>query len=121
MTQAPASPEERGATAPRLPDWLSLAAAPSFAVMALVSAVSQGRADLLCSATSDLSPLGGMVPMYVLMSAFHLAPWLRLASARPSASARHATSFDPTAGGGVVERCDRSDRGLRTALQAMEE
>jgi hypothetical protein len=26
------------------------------------------------------SPLAGMVPMYLLMSAFHLAPWLRLVS-----------------------------------------
>jgi hypothetical protein len=24
------------------------------------------------------SPLSGMVPMYLLMSAFHLAPWLKL-------------------------------------------
>jgi hypothetical protein len=28
------------------------------------------------------SPLGGMVPMYLLMSAFHLAPWLKLISRR---------------------------------------
>jgi hypothetical protein len=24
------------------------------------------------------SPLGGMAPMYALMSAFHAAPWLKL-------------------------------------------
>jgi hypothetical protein len=30
---------------------------------------------MLCGATSRL---GGMVPMYLLMSAFHLPPWLKL-------------------------------------------
>jgi len=38
--------------------------------------------DMLCSAARDGSPLTGMVPMYLLMSAFHLAPWLRLLSSR---------------------------------------
>jgi hypothetical protein len=52
---------------------LHLAAAPVFALMALVTGFSGG--DILCGATS---PLGGMVPMYLLMSAFHLPPWLRL-------------------------------------------
>ncbi len=59
-------------------DWLSLAAAPTFAAMALVTAVSGG--DMLCAA----SPTGGMVPMYALMSVFHVGPWLRLlTAARP--------------------------------------
>ena len=35
--------------------------------------------DMICSAGQDASPLTGMVPMYLLMSAFHLAPWLRAA------------------------------------------
>ena len=63
-------------------DWLSLAAAPSFAIMALLTAVL-GRApmDALCSAARD-APLSGMVPMYLLMSAFHLSPWLKLLSSR---------------------------------------
>ena len=57
---------------------LSLAAAPTFAIMALLSAIPGGGApDILCSAASA-SPLGGMIPMYLLMSAFHSAPWLRL-------------------------------------------
>jgi hypothetical protein len=56
--------------------WLSLAA-PTFAVMALLSAMPGGGAmDVLCS--TGASPLGGMIPMYLLMSAFHSAPWLRL-------------------------------------------
>ena len=61
-------------------DWLSLAAAPIFATMALVTAVvGVGPMEVLCAAAS---PLGGMVPMYLLMSAVHLAPWLKLASGR---------------------------------------
>jgi hypothetical protein len=61
--------------------WLSLAAAPTFAMMALLTAVLDGGApDMLCSAARHASPLSGMVPMYVLMSAFHAAPWLKLIS-----------------------------------------
>ena len=56
--------------------WLSLAAAPTFAIMALLSATG-GAPDLLCSSAGG-SPFGGMIPMYLLMSAFHSAPWLRL-------------------------------------------
>jgi len=61
--------------------WLGLAAAPTFAVMALLSCVTGGDADMMCSAAHAVSPLSGMVPMYVLMSAFHFAPWLKLISA----------------------------------------
>jgi hypothetical protein len=63
----------------RAADLLTFAAAPTFAVMALVTAVGGGGPlDALCSAGPDASVLTGMVPMYVLMSAFHAAPWLRL-------------------------------------------
>jgi hypothetical protein len=59
-------------------DWLSLAAAPTFAAMALLSGVfGGGHADMLCATVHEVSPLGGMVQMYLLMSAFHLAPWLK--------------------------------------------
>lgn len=61
-------------------DFLYLAAAPTFAIMALLTAVwGGGSPDALCSGAS---PLSGMVPMYSLMSAFHLAPWLKLISNR---------------------------------------
>jgi hypothetical protein len=64
-------------------DWLSLAAAPTFAVMAVVTAISGGSPpDILCTAAHEASPLSGMVPMYLLMSAFHLAPWLKLIAGR---------------------------------------
>src|SRR3954470_5103587 len=63
--------------------WLSLAAAPTFAIMALLTGIQDGDVSgTLCSAAHDASPLTGMVPMYLLMSAFHLTPWLKLISHR---------------------------------------
>ena len=62
---------------------LALAAAPTFAAMAVLTALAgAGAPDLLCAATSPASPLDGMALMYLLMSLFHLPPWLRLASSR---------------------------------------
>jgi hypothetical protein len=56
--------------------------------MALLTAVFGGGApDVLCSA-QGASPLGGMVPMYLLMSAFHSAPWLKLIAGRRSGACR---------------------------------
>ena len=69
-------------------EWLYLAAAPTFAIMALVTGVSGGGpADALCS-FAGMSPLGGMMPMYLLMSAFHLAPWLKLIAGWRSGASR---------------------------------
>jgi hypothetical protein len=59
-----------------LTDWLSFAAAPTFSMMALLTCVLDG--DMICSAAPEASPLTGMATMYLLMSAFHAAPWLRL-------------------------------------------
>ena len=60
-------------------DWLCLAAAPTFALMALLTGVlGGGPPDLLYSAAQDASALSGMIPMYLLMSAFHSGPWLKL-------------------------------------------
>ncbi|RWN02692.1 MAG: hypothetical protein EOR84_02950 [Mesorhizobium sp.] len=67
-------------------DWLSLAAAPTFAMMALLTAVT-GDAEMICSA-AHASPLSGMVMMYLLMSAFHSAPWLKLVGRRRGAARR---------------------------------
>ena len=66
--------------------WLGLAAAPTFAIMALLTGVGGGPPDMLCSAAQDASPLSGMVPMYLLMTAFHSAPWLKLISGRRKAA-----------------------------------
>ena len=73
----------RAAAGRGVADWLSLAAAPTFAIMALLTATG-GQPQLLCSAAHLGSPLGGMVPMYLLMSAFHSGPWLKLISGRRS-------------------------------------
>ena len=62
---------------PGLAEGLALAAAPTFAAMALLTGLAgDGAAAVLC-ASAGASPLGGMVTMYLLMSAFHVAPWLR--------------------------------------------
>jgi hypothetical protein len=72
-------PVRRNAVALRAAEWLSLAAAPTFAIMALVTGVlGENAPAILCS--HDASPLGGMASMYLLMSAFHAAPWLKLIS-----------------------------------------
>jgi len=59
--------------------WLALAASPTFTLMAWIAA---GTASPIhyCSAAPAALPINGMAVMYLLMSLFHLAPWLRLAS-----------------------------------------
>jgi hypothetical protein len=70
---------DRAAVARAAAEWLSLAAAPTFAVMALSTAVLGGGAAPLCMAEHG-AVMSGMAPMYALMSAFHVAPWLRMIS-----------------------------------------
>ena len=73
-------------------EWLSLAAAPAFAVMALLSGLSGGGAmDAVCSAAHGGSVLSGMVPMYLLMGTLHLGPWLRLIAAYQRAQSAAGT------------------------------
>jgi hypothetical protein len=75
----------RNTAAHRVANGLYLAAAPTFATMALLTGVlGGGPPDVLCS-TAGAVPLGGMVPMYLLMSVFHLAPWLKLIASRQGA------------------------------------
>lgn len=60
-------------------EWLHLAAAPSFAIMTLVTGMRDaGRPELLCSAAQHASPMSGMAAMYLLMTVFHSTPWLKL-------------------------------------------
>jgi len=75
--------ESGHSAAVRAADWLSLAAAPTFAIMALLTGiVGSSQPDILCSAAEHTSWLSGMIPMYLLMSAFHSPPWLKLISRR---------------------------------------
>ena len=83
-----------------LADWLCLAAAPTFATMALLTA-AYGGPDMMCMPGPGASLLSGMVPMYLLMATFHLAPWLRFLN--PDAKileARLSTAFRGTASDG---------------------
>ncbi len=87
MTSGPAGSKQafedgRGSAARAASDWLCLAATPTFAIMALLSALSGGEPEILCAAMQHASPLSGMVLMYLLMSAFHSAPWLKLICGR---------------------------------------
>jgi hypothetical protein len=86
MTTHTISQEERLAPAARGPaDWVCLAAAPTFAIMALLTGVlGGGPQDMFCASAQDASPLSGMMAMYMLMSAFHSAPWLKLISGQGS-------------------------------------
>jgi hypothetical protein len=60
-------------------DWLALAAAPSFTIMALLSGVlGAGNMATVCGGAPMSFSFGGMVPMYLLMSAFHSGIWLKL-------------------------------------------
>ena len=83
--KSPVESTSRGGAA----QWLSLAAAPSFGIMALLTGISgSGAMDMVCSPAHG-SALSGMVPMYLLMSAFHSAPWLKLIARRRSGARGH--------------------------------
>jgi hypothetical protein len=60
--------------------WLRLAASPCFACMAIV--VAHAAPAGLCSVVPPGLPVGGMAAMYLLMSLFHLSPWLALVPGR---------------------------------------
>jgi hypothetical protein len=71
---------ESGGAAFHSLSWLYLAATPVFALMALLTLlVEAAPGDVLCGPGQGALSLTGMVPMYVLMSAFHAGPWIRLA------------------------------------------
>jgi hypothetical protein len=61
--------------------WIGLAGSPTFALMAWIAATEAPRMAI-CAAAPDMLSINGMAWMYLLMSLFHVAPWLRLASGR---------------------------------------
>jgi hypothetical protein len=56
---------------------IGLAASPTFAIMAWIAATDAPRMAL-CASVSGILPMDGMAWMYLLMSLFHLSPWLKL-------------------------------------------
>jgi len=76
-----------GALARGAAHWLSLAAAPTFLLMAFVTAGLGGGAEAVCSAEHG-SLMSGMIPMYLLMGAFHSGPWLKMISGLPRGALR---------------------------------
>ena len=69
--------------------WLALAAAPTFAAMALATAFFD--VSDMCATGPQGWSLGGMMSMYLLMGVFHLPPWLRLVSGQRAGAARPDT------------------------------
>jgi hypothetical protein len=80
--------------APGAAGWLSLAAAPVFALMALWTGLF-GQADMACMSVHDTS-LNGMVLMYALMSIFHAAPWMKLISSQPNGAGGSQPALCPS-------------------------
>lgn len=66
--------------------WLAFAASPTFALMAGMDWFAAPHVAM-CAARSGPLPIDGMTVMYLLMSFFHLSPWLTLASDRRQARA----------------------------------
>jgi hypothetical protein len=70
----------RNAAAAKVADGLALIASPVFAAMAALIHMTDG--GLMPCSAAYVSPLGGMATMYLLMSAFHAAPWIRMIRTR---------------------------------------
>lgn len=82
-----ASAKQPGRVARRLAAWPGLLATPVFAAMAVATYLT-GATAMPMMGDADASLLTRMDTMYLLMSAIHLAPWLRLLAHRQAL--RHA-------------------------------
>jgi len=70
----------------RAVSWLTLAATPTFVLMAgLTAGLADGGGGhaMICMSGSPDSWLAGMTPMYLLMAGFHAGPWTTLLSRFP--------------------------------------
>ncbi len=70
----------------RLAYYVRLAAAPTFAVMALLTGLPGGDQPAMMCGAQDTSLIGGMPAMYALMSFFSATSWLRLMNRRLSST-----------------------------------
>lgn len=77
MLSAATKPTTRRWQARNAFGWISLAASPTFALMAWAAAAPR---IAVCSAGSGMLAIDGMAWMYLLMSLFHVSPWLKLAA-----------------------------------------
>ncbi|MDA8363788.1 MAG: hypothetical protein M0Z84_08225 [Gammaproteobacteria bacterium] len=81
-----------GAAAPAGARWLGLAAAPTFAIMALWTALSSAPSGMPDMEMRGSSALSGMTLMYLMMSVFHLSPWLTLIAGLGNGACRRTGS-----------------------------
>jgi hypothetical protein len=77
-----ASRGDQAGAASALAELLCLAATPTFAVMAVLSALRRGAAEGVCVRATG-GAVSGMAFMYTIMSVFHSSAWLRWAKVYP--------------------------------------
>ena len=78
--------------------WICLAATPVFALMALLTSIDVlEMPHMHGSMEYGGSVLGGMGFMYLLMSVFHAAPWLRRSRRSHRPALQNAQNFQATA------------------------
>lgn len=103
-------------TAPRLVGWLGLAAAPTFALMGLRTALFGAHPSMLGTAMRSSSAMSGMTLMYLLMSVFHSSPWVkmlasRMGRVRPNGSPRPAIRPHPSGNCGTPGTLNMGPKG----------
>lgn len=80
-------------------DVLALAAAPVFAIMAVVTEVSGGGAMEMPGHAAPGFPLSEMATMYLLMAVFNAAPWVRWVRAGKGTTRPRPPAVIPARGG----------------------
>jgi len=96
---------DEGSTAVLAAHVLSLAAAPTFAIMAALTFRGSGAHEFWCCTRSHWPLPTGMSLMYLLMGVFHAPAWLKLGSIQ-RARARTAARPQPDGGDRDISRID---------------